>query len=386
MIEPKGAEKARINLHETSHSHRLVCAREWVQRAWGEGFRGAYRWLDAAEMWRVGDILVALVPDMRPGPSGIPGTGPGGPIRPMPGWTLIEGTGEQLAYHVHSEGDAATYPHEVLVAARNYVALDEDEHAATSMAEVAKLQARSTERLEALNAGNDEGPSDGHWTLDSGAQDTEHDCGPDCPGYSCPEFEEAETTQADREDSQSGANGVTITARTGDGCACGVTEDHSHSAYVAGYGDDRGDDRGVTISFAEAFELARKAGIERERTKLNDSGAREVKPSGFIREPRDPAKPNYVPILTARGLDIVPVELIQRIAEHYYQGGLKYEPDNWKRGTDPESLERNRVSAAGHFTDWLNGKTDEDHAIAALWNMITYEINRRASHGLTAGD
>jgi hypothetical protein len=318
----------KINLHDTSHSHRLVCAREWTERSWGDSFRGSYRWLDRAENWRVGDILVALVPDMRPGPSGVPGSGPAGPIRPMPGWTLIEGTGEQLAYHVRSEGDT-TYPHEVLVAARGLSVTAED---------------LARERERAAHAGS-------HWT-DNG------------DGYlipdEAPDVSAAEVIRAQAQSAQRLA------------------------ALNGGNDENPGDDQGVTL--LSAFDRLFITESAAEQTKLTDSGAREVKPSGFMREPRDPSKPNYVPILTARGLGIVPAELIQRIAEHYYQGGLKYEPDNWKRGTDPESLERNRVSAAGHFADWLNGKTDEDHAIAALWNMITYEINRRPSQGSTAGD
>lgn len=116
-------------------------------------------------------------------------------------------------------------------------------------------------------------------------------------------------------------------------------------------------------------------------TRLADSGAREVRPNGFIREPEGP-KPDYTRKIGARGLDLVPDEMIERIAEHFFQGGLKYEPDNWRRGTDPDSLERYRRSAARHFVDWINGKTDEDHAAAATWNMFIYEINLRESRRL----
>jgi hypothetical protein len=111
---------------------------------------------------------------------------------------------------------------------------------------------------------------------------------------------------------------------------------------------------------------------------LADSGARQVAANGFTREPEFD-RPDYVPMLLARGLDLVPTELIVRIAEHYYQGGLKYEPNNWMRGTDPIALERNRRSAARHFIAWLHGDEDEDHLSAATWNMITYELNRQAA-------
>lgn len=113
------------------------------------------------------------------------------------------------------------------------------------------------------------------------------------------------------------------------------------------------------------------------KTNLSDSGEREVKANGFTREPEG-SRPDYLPLLLARGIEDVPRELIERIAEHYYQGGLKYSPDNWRKGTDPESLERNRRSAARHFVAWLKGETDEDHLAAVAWNMITYEINKAA--------
>jgi dATP/dGTP diphosphohydrolase len=116
-----------------------------------------------------------------------------------------------------------------------------------------------------------------------------------------------------------------------------------------------------------------------QKTKLPDSGERDVKENGFMREPEG-QKPDFVPMLTARGLELVPAELIRRIAEHYYQGGLKYEPDNWRRGTDEESLTRNKRSAARHFVAWLYGRGDEDHLAAVTWNMITYEINRQAAN------
>jgi dATP/dGTP diphosphohydrolase, N-terminal len=119
--------------------------------------------------------------------------------------------------------------------------------------------------------------------------------------------------------------------------------------------------------------------------KLADSGARQVTDNGFMREP-EIDKPDYLRVLQARGLDLVPAELIERIAEHYFQGGLKYTPNNWMRGTDSESLERNRRSAARHFVQWLHGETDEDHLAAVVWNLITYEINKRAGNPPTLGD
>lgn len=112
--------------------------------------------------------------------------------------------------------------------------------------------------------------------------------------------------------------------------------------------------------------------------KLADSGARTVLENGFTREP-ELDRPDYLPLLVARGIELVPRELVMRIAEHYYQGGLKYAPNNWRLGTAPGVLERNRRSAARHLVQWLRNETDEDHLAAVVWNMITYEINARSN-------
>jgi hypothetical protein len=107
---------------------------------------------------------------------------------------------------------------------------------------------------------------------------------------------------------------------------------------------------------------------------LQDSGAREVQPNGFTREP-DADKPDLTWLFTVRGLDLVPRELIERIAEHYDNGAAKYSAHNWRKGTDPASLARYRRSVARHIFAWFRGETDEDHAAAVAWNLFTCEIN-----------
>lgn len=109
-------------------------------------------------------------------------------------------------------------------------------------------------------------------------------------------------------------------------------------------------------------------------TPLVDSGAREIAENGFMREP-DAGKPDLSYLFTLQGLDLVPPELIARIARHYYNGGLKYSPDNWKKGTDERSLARNLRSLARHLFQWFRQEQDEDHLAAIVWNLITFEIN-----------
>lgn len=107
---------------------------------------------------------------------------------------------------------------------------------------------------------------------------------------------------------------------------------------------------------------------------LQDSGAREVQSNGFTREP-DADKPDLSWLFTVRGLELVPRELIERIAEHYDNGARKYSADNWRRGTDPLSLLRYKRSITRHLFAWFRGEGDEDHAAAVAWNLFTYEIN-----------
>lgn len=96
---------------------------------------------------------------------------------------------------------------------------------------------------------------------------------------------------------------------------------------------------------------------------LNDSGARQVDDRGFVREP-DYDKPDLSWIFTTRGIEMVPRELIERIAAHFANGALKYSADNWRLGTTPAALARYERSLARHIFAWYQGDTSEDHAAA----------------------
>src|ERR1700749_4175292 len=111
---------------------------------------------------------------------------------------------------------------------------------------------------------------------------------------------------------------------------------------------------------------------------LADSGAREVAENGFTREP-DAEKPDLSWLFTVRGIELVPQEIIERIAGHFANGAEKYAPDNWRRGTSPEALARYKRSLARHIFQWFRGESDEDHAAAVAWNIFVYEINKAAA-------
>ena len=94
-----------------------------------------------------------------------------------------------------------------------------------------------------------------------------------------------------------------------------------------------------------------------------DSGERVEYESGFHRDSTK-NKPRY---------DLIPPELLKRLAELYARGAEKYGDNNWRLATTPEEINRFKASAFRHFMQWQSGEEDEDHASATLWNVIAYE-------------
>ena len=94
-----------------------------------------------------------------------------------------------------------------------------------------------------------------------------------------------------------------------------------------------------------------------------DSGERQVFDSGFQRDNAE-AKPRY---------DLIPIEMLQRLAELYTRGAEKYGDNNWRLATGEKEVHRFKECAWRHFIKWQQGLEDEDHASAILWNVIAYE-------------
>jgi hypothetical protein len=89
---------------------------------------------------------------------------------------------------------------------------------------------------------------------------------------------------------------------------------------------------------------------------LKDSGERIVHETGGMREPHG---------TRARPVLLSPM-VLRRLGEHMQAGAEKYEERNWEKGLPLSSF---FDSAMRHMFDLQEGKTDEDHAIAALWNI-----------------
>jgi hypothetical protein len=93
-----------------------------------------------------------------------------------------------------------------------------------------------------------------------------------------------------------------------------------------------------------------------------DSGKRKEMANGFVRD-IDDTKLRY---------DLIPLDMLERLAWLYTRGAVKYWDSNWLNATwaDIQSFKR---SAWRHFVQWMRGDDDEDNAIATCWNIFAYE-------------
>lgn len=90
-----------------------------------------------------------------------------------------------------------------------------------------------------------------------------------------------------------------------------------------------------------------------------DSGQRQEWDTGSQRDSRE-GKGRY---------DLLPPEAMRRLAQVYERGAAKYDDRNWEKG---QPLSRLLDSALRHTFQVLEGKTDEDHAMHAAWNLFAF--------------
>lgn len=65
--------------------------------------------------------------------------------------------------------------------------------------------------------------------------------------------------------------------------------------------------------------------------------------------------------------DLIPTGPIHRLAQHYENGAIKYAPRNWEKG---QPLSQYYNSAIRHLMALRDADLSEDHAAAALWNIV----------------
>ena len=65
--------------------------------------------------------------------------------------------------------------------------------------------------------------------------------------------------------------------------------------------------------------------------------------------------------------DLLPPNALLRLARHFETGSLKYGDRNWELGIPCHSF---ADSGMRHLLKYMAGNTDEDHLIAAIWNLM----------------
>ena len=104
--------------------------------------------------------------------------------------------------------------------------------------------------------------------------------------------------------------------------------------------------------------------------KVKDSGKRQNFNTGSVRDTN-----------TGKGrFDLVAPYAMLRLAQHYENGAVKYNPRNWELG---QPLSRYLDSAFRHLIKVAMGLEDEDHLNAATWNIMAItETQMRIKLGL----
>lgn len=86
---------------------------------------------------------------------------------------------------------------------------------------------------------------------------------------------------------------------------------------------------------------------------------------------------SYVPIA-----GILPFHGVQRLAETYHEGAVKYSDFNWERGFEIGCLLNHGIR---HLMMWMSGDRTEDHLSHACWNIFAAIHSYRLWPDLNAG-
>lgn len=107
---------------------------------------------------------------------------------------------------------------------------------------------------------------------------------------------------------------------------------------------------------------------------VKDSGQRQTFTTGAQRD-CEQDKGRY---------DLLPCRALQRIARHFEKGAKKYDARNWEKGM---SISRYLDSALRHAFGYMEGKDDEDHLVAAAWNLLcALDTESRIKEGVLPKD
>jgi hypothetical protein len=102
-----------------------------------------------------------------------------------------------------------------------------------------------------------------------------------------------------------------------------------------------------------------------------DSGKRQEYQSGMRRDLQD----NKPDLYLWMPKDIPYEEqFLTRAGYAARRGANKYGDRNFEKANSTEELERFKSSALRHMFQWLNNETDEDHAVAIFFNLLSAEM------------
>lgn len=107
-----------------------------------------------------------------------------------------------------------------------------------------------------------------------------------------------------------------------------------------------------------------------EFNKVNDSGKHRDFPSGAKRDNKE-SKGRY---------DLLPPFAIHRLARHFQNGAIKYNPRNWEKGIPTSEYVDSGIR---HLFGYLSGEDTEDHLSAAIWNLsCLIDTQERVGRGI----
>lgn len=144
------------------------------------------------------------------------------------------------------------------------------------------------------------------------------------------------------------------------GCADGACELHTDDFKCgrgAWFNDGMSD-----ADIEKAFNLL----FYKDKPTIKDSGERTQFSTGAVRD-----------MHTGKGrMDLLPWNAIGEVSKHCENGASKYGEHNVDRGIPAHSLVD---SGLRHMRKFICGETDEDHLLAAAWNIL-WLLEMRSTH------
>jgi len=103
---------------------------------------------------------------------------------------------------------------------------------------------------------------------------------------------------------------------------------------------------------------------------IKDSGKRQEFETGAVRDTQE----------NKGRFDLLPMFALMDLAKHFQAGCQKYGDRNWEKGIP---ISRFVDSGMRHLTEFTVGMRDENHLIAAIWNLFcAYDTKQRIERGL----